>query len=247
MNSGQTWLEHNQMQGMLPDYVFGRLSEEEQKLFETNLGNFPDLQDEIKNLRGVFQRLDTMDLDAEIEWRTRNMSVKVHDRLTYNRRNPGLYGKLMRYLAPALGVAFIALYLYNPNFLDKNKLIQQQQQQQKQIAVASPLPDQIINDKDLASLDASMLSMKDMNDLTDLSSSQQTNIAGIAVDGESQSIQDEADDYIAKQLLGNSKQSSKLVLSQDDNYDDLIEQIEQLDDNDIQYILKELKNAKISS
>ena len=74
-------LTYKEMQEMLPDFVFGRLSEEEKKLFEFNLQNYTDLQNEVNQVKDVFGRIDEMELDKKITQKTRNLSIKVMKRM----------------------------------------------------------------------------------------------------------------------------------------------------------------------
>lgn len=77
---------YTEMQEHLPDYVFGRLSPEECQRFETTLPDYPDLQKEVLEVRKVFQKLDSMNLDNYIERKTKNIPAKVSARLQQRRQ-----------------------------------------------------------------------------------------------------------------------------------------------------------------
>jgi hypothetical protein len=70
-------LTYKEMQEWLPDYVFGRLHDEDRITFEQFLPQYPDLVDEIKQVNAVFHRIEAMELDKKIDYRTRNLSIKV--------------------------------------------------------------------------------------------------------------------------------------------------------------------------
>lgn len=71
----------------LPDYIFERLDSAEKELFEISLQNFPDLIQEVENVQNVFSRLQSMDIDRLLDKKTKNIPVKVSQRLR-ERTNP---------------------------------------------------------------------------------------------------------------------------------------------------------------
>jgi hypothetical protein len=77
---------YTEMQEHLPDYVFGRLSPEECQRFESTLPDYPDLQKEVVEVRNVFQKLESMNLDNYVERKTKNIPVKVSARLQQRRQ-----------------------------------------------------------------------------------------------------------------------------------------------------------------
>ncbi|MGE5481140.1 MAG: hypothetical protein ACM3U1_12030 [Chloroflexota bacterium] len=103
-------LSYEEMQQELPDYLFGRLSEERRRAFEATLPDFPDLREEIQGVRKVFAKVDRMDLDAKMEFRSRNVSVKVLDRLEARRRNAWTWRKAT---VPGLGLIALVIIVFN--------------------------------------------------------------------------------------------------------------------------------------
>lgn len=77
---------YTEMQEHLPDYVFGRLSPEERQRFEDALPDYPDLQKEVLEVRRVFQKLESMNLDNYLERKTKNIPVKVSNRFQQRRQ-----------------------------------------------------------------------------------------------------------------------------------------------------------------
>lgn len=76
-----------ELEELLPDYVFGRLNSEEKELFEKLIQNYPDLIQEVENVRNVFARLQCMDIDSLLDKKTRNIPFKVSQRFL-ERKNP---------------------------------------------------------------------------------------------------------------------------------------------------------------
>ncbi len=114
---------YKKMQENLPDYVFGRLTDSDKLWFEENLSDFPDIQEEIKQVKAVFNRIEKIDFRSDIEHKTRNLSVKVMDRMdaTYLDKKYGGFKKRVLYPAVSLAVLMIVTYysvFYNPVFID---------------------------------------------------------------------------------------------------------------------------------
>ncbi len=73
-------LELKQMQELLVDYVLNRISDEDKILFEQNLGNYPEIEEELIQSRKLFQRIEQTDFDKITSGRTRNTAYKVRNR-----------------------------------------------------------------------------------------------------------------------------------------------------------------------
>lgn len=106
-----TRLSYKEMQELLPDYVFGRLSDNDKKIFEYNLFEYPDINEEVIKVREVFQKVEDMKLDAKIEGHTRNLSVKVQERLRRMPKSLQYQSIIFRYIIPTLGILIIAVLI----------------------------------------------------------------------------------------------------------------------------------------
>ncbi len=104
-------LNYREMQEMLPDYVFGRLNQEDKALFESNLPNYPDIRQEIAQVSEVFAKVEEMDFDKIIESKARNLSVRVKDRMR-KRKKFSTYSWTMKYAVPTMAVAVLVFYTY---------------------------------------------------------------------------------------------------------------------------------------
>jgi hypothetical protein len=129
-----TKYNRREMEENLPDYIFGRLNSESKEIFERTLPNFPDLIEEIKQVRNVFNKLEQIDFDKISYLQTKDLPDKVAIRLrtnthsqtykNYNNRFEQKYIRSWKYLLPAMAIlVFIALILPNIYLNNKNKAI----------------------------------------------------------------------------------------------------------------------------
>jgi hypothetical protein len=81
MNNAQSQLSRAEAEAMLPDYVFGQLTEYEKDVFEASLANYPDLKEEMTDMQLVFKNLEKEKYKNMHAQRTRNLSVSVLKRL----------------------------------------------------------------------------------------------------------------------------------------------------------------------
>jgi len=111
---------YKRLEELLPEYIFNRATNEEIDFFEKNVNNYPDLVEEVNNVRHVFSKVDDMDFDRMISQKTRNLSVKVNKRL-YGREKSGNQVLIYRYVVPTFGLALLAfLILSNYNIFKPN-------------------------------------------------------------------------------------------------------------------------------
>jgi anti-sigma factor RsiW len=79
--NNQSSLSRAEAEAMLPDYVFGQLTEYEKDVFEASLANYPDLKEEMADMQLVFKYLEKEKYKNMHAQRTRNLSVSVLKRL----------------------------------------------------------------------------------------------------------------------------------------------------------------------
>lgn len=97
----------------LPDYIFGRLSKDDIIFFEQNVNLFPDLMKECDDAKAFFNKLENMDFDKVFDEHTKNISVKVHNKMQKIRPVP-VWAKISRIAFPVVAIA--ALFFINSNF-----------------------------------------------------------------------------------------------------------------------------------
>ncbi len=118
-NNKPEQLNRKQMEELLPDYIFGRLETGDSLRFENSLPSYPDLIDEIKTVRKVFDEVEKMDFNKKIEHRARNLSVQVLKKKYETTSKSRLTkGKVYRTAIPIMAVIAMA-FVYFQNF-EKN-------------------------------------------------------------------------------------------------------------------------------
>ncbi len=233
-------LNYKGMQEMLPDYVFGRLSAEDVELYENNLPDYPDLQDEIEEVRKVFGKVETMDFDKKIAQRTRNLSIKVMNRMEIYKAKQRRFSFATRYVVPTFGLAIVLILIFvmNPN-LDKSKT-------GKDILERKPGEFQFLKNKDALTLFDSPVQEADFLALS-------TNLATENVKELSHPGMDEStaksiwenfiSEHISSSLTG--IETSFASLPDQHNYN-LMNEMSSLEENDFQNILEEISNVKFT-
>ncbi len=105
------------LEELLPDYAFQSISDHEKLFFESNIKNFPDLQKELTEVKSVFCRIDKMNLNDDYSQRSRNISVKVLDKINH----PGISNRsfLFRFVAPVFGLALLTVLIINTGVFNK--------------------------------------------------------------------------------------------------------------------------------
>lgn len=109
------------LEQMLPDYALGKLSAEDKDIFEQNIPAYPDLEKELDSFRIMFSRMENVDFDSPLEERTRNISVKVNERLA-EKRSKKKAGVILKYISPvaAMLVITIGIFLLTPGNDNQN-------------------------------------------------------------------------------------------------------------------------------
>lgn len=107
-------LSRSELEGMLPDYTFGRLNDEEQRLFEISVEHFPDLVEEVQTVREAFDRFEQTDFRAAQERRARNLSVFVQRAYQKDAEGRMRRQQLMRRIAPLVALSVLILFVFSP-------------------------------------------------------------------------------------------------------------------------------------
>jgi len=235
-------LSYKEMQEQLPDYVFGSISEENKMRFESTLPDYPDLLEEIKQVQLVFSKVEQMDFKRIIDKGARNLSVKVNRRLSTNSSRFSRQRFVLKYLVPTVGMVILAMLIMKNPFSknqdsvginkkytekthnvivpsDTKKIFDKPSDSKENIKVAATLPSKVLPNEDLASLDQLKSEIEEI-----------------------------FTDYLSDSGFGNSISNSDVLNKiQFLPVFDLNEEINKLNEKDLQEILKELGNEKISS
>lgn len=114
-------LDRNSIEEMMADYAFGRLSSNESQIFEASIKDHSDLLDELEEINKVFNRVDELDFNKVMKESSRNVSVKVLNKM--NRPKEGLILNFLKLknVIPTLGLVVISYILLVNNQFDNQK------------------------------------------------------------------------------------------------------------------------------
>ncbi|MBI3258189.1 MAG: hypothetical protein HYZ54_01720 [Ignavibacteriae bacterium] len=214
-------LSRKQTEEMLPDYAFGRLGAEDSLRFEKSIEAYPDLSQELKDIQGVFSKVEKMDFNSILENRTRNISVRVQERLaTKNAKNNSM-SRLFRLVIPTVSIVALAIFFFSSgnSLFHSNELSSNLDGENRHIQVVH-------------SSDASILLSEDVTlnaVLAEVVSHQNNNEINIPVQDNNV-----IDDLIADNLLPETEEPAETSPVDPNNL------WEYLNDNEIQDILKDL-------
>ena len=234
-------LSLKEMQDLFCDYVFKKLSDEEMKAFEDSLVKYPDLQKELDEVNVAFNKLQQKKLDKKISAYTRNLSVKVNQKL-YERTGFGFkFQKLGNYLIPAAGLVTILLivsyfYLFDT---DNNNL----QYRTKHKTFTG------LTENDIKSLykdgKTEINYLAEFQELIPVSSQYHSDLLAELDEKKVVSALTELyDNVLSEQILEDAVTFTKFESSK--QYE-LFDKLEKLEEKDIENILKELENADFNS
>lgn len=225
----QKKLTRQEIEELLPDYIFGRLSPEECEIVESNLPNYPDLITEIDDVRKVFSRLERMDVERLVERKTRNIPVKINLQLA-KKKSPLHYFSNKGFITAVagIGVIIIALSLFfskAPKNVDKS--INLTMETKETPLISFDIPDTLLPDnfesKDIFSpiLDESFYSFDE-------------------------NIAETISEIVDEEIIGMLDKStfSKISLGKISELE-IIKNLDKIEENDFQQILEELKDVKI--
>lgn len=105
-------LTRKQLEEMLPDYAFGRLGAEDSLQFEQSIEEYPDLNQELRDIQSVFSKVEKMDFNSILENRTRNISVRVQQRLASKNSQSSSFSRLFRFVIPTAALAAMAYFVF---------------------------------------------------------------------------------------------------------------------------------------
>ena len=103
---------YEQMQELLPDYVFNRLNEDDIIIYETALPDYPDLVQEVKDVRSVFAKVEEMDFKKILDGKTKNLSVKVMQKLEKQKKYQFRHSRVYRIYIPTIAIAAMMLIFF---------------------------------------------------------------------------------------------------------------------------------------
>ena len=223
-------LDIKQMQELLPDYVFGKLDEESKANFEANLSEFPEIQKEAEDAIKVFKRFEQMDVDALLSRKNVNMSVKVHKKIEARAKKPKF--SMMKYYIPIAAAIALVFVLTNNKSVNINSI--------RDNANTHTIKE-FVSVNDVNVIIDSTRSTAEITNTTEeiIAQVASAQIADVIPDGET--AKELSDKLLATEL--SKINAEDMIISDNTNYD-LLSGIEELNENQFQTFLKELKNEK---
>jgi len=113
-----------EMKDLLSDYAFGKMSEYEKSIFEENLSDFPEIENEVLEIRSAFSKINQSEIKENLDKRTANISYKVNQTKYSKQRNRNLLFSLLKISVPVLlfTIGFLAVDRFNEQ--KQNKIVE---------------------------------------------------------------------------------------------------------------------------
>lgn len=244
MENGDQLLE--KMRQNLPDYVFGRLSKSEKAEFERELPNYPELEKEVAEVRAVFAKAEKIDFDAVLGQRTRNLSIKIKERVRGRRSKVASSRAYYRFLIPVAGVIVVGFLVFTGG-IDFSRFFGESADP---VADVSETPTQEI--VFVQSADAIVAEAENEDQFEEILAVSLPDLTAedIAANFESQMFDEDyptgdlVEDLIAETIAGIPvEESDALYAGAARSYVYMMDEIDNLNEDDVNYILEELSHV----
>ena len=232
-------LSYNQMQEMLPDYVFNRVSMNDALIFEENLLRYPELIKEIRDVRRVFGNVEKMDLNNTINQKTRHLSIKVRNGYKKDCRKPQNSILGFRYIMPIIAILAVSALFYSYFQSQSNSTNETKQSYTENIKEIVKPQEVLVVMSDTSISDDDYIEIT--NELS--SDDNQINMDELILDKET--FNESLDEYLSSLLFDE--------ISEDDYFDymnstnesnNIFIPIDEISEDDFQLILKDIENEK---
>lgn len=111
---------HSELESLLPEYLFGDMDVDTKLRFEESAKNYSDIMAEIENVKMTLSKFDEYDLKGNIKQESRNLSVKVQEKLAKKKKTSHIMGTFPKYVYPSLGLlTLVYLFFFTDNFDEK--------------------------------------------------------------------------------------------------------------------------------
>lgn len=111
---------HSELESLLPEYLFGDMDVDTKLRFEKSAKNYSDIMSEIENVKMTLSKFDEYDLKGNIKQESRNLSVKVQEKLAKKKKTSHIMGTFPKYVYPSLGLlTLVYLFFFTDNFDEK--------------------------------------------------------------------------------------------------------------------------------
>ena len=109
-----------ELEKLLPEYLFGEMSNEDKLHFEESAKDYPEILSEMQNVRDTFEKFEKFDLKSTIKQESKNLSVKVQEKKSKSRKNSIAMGVLPKYVYPSLGLLVLVYFLFFTDTFNSN-------------------------------------------------------------------------------------------------------------------------------
>lgn len=218
-----------EMEERLPDYIFDELSIEEKEIFDNSLPDYPDIAEEITQVRKTFALLDKIDYDKVLFDKTKDIPSRVVRAL--NQPKPSRKGQTLRFLVPALVVSALLFVAINTGLIDKSILLPQfQKKGSEKLAKIDQSIDEIFASSDIDSeIDYQYIDARDYADMN------------------FEDYYSEIDQYFHEYVYDVEQYFSTFNLPTVDMLFLITNNLNNIDEDSFEKIIEEVKNAKLKS
>lgn len=220
-------IDLHRMEELLPDYVFGKLDNEEKALFEYNLQYYPEIKQEADDAKRVFQKFEQMDVDAFLNSKTKNTSVAVHRKLEKRQSKFGKFAMAKYYLPIAAAIALIYV-IYTKS--DSNNSLSKQE-------IASHKTKEYVSVNDVNIIIDSTSSQIEIAETTEVIINNNKGVFSDIIP-DTETANNLSDKLLSQEL---AKIDADELLITDNSNINLLSGLEELDETQFQTFLKELK------
>lgn len=236
-------LTYYEVQLMLPDYAFNRLSEEDKIIFEKSIISYPDLQKELEDVRRVFHKVEQTDFDGKFARKTRNLSVEVINKYQMKKSVSG-FQSLTKYLVPTLGIFIVILLIWKGGFLFQSKTLTDN-------ANPDNIPTKKLVNFSHSELSVVLDTMISEDDFILASGNMATSLGNDLSKSsliETENLEEALNELYSEEVLGKILYlfGTDMIKSEIDFFQ-ILSEIDNIELNDLQLILEELENVKIPS
>ena len=99
-----------EMEQRLPAYIFGELCDAEKEIFESSIADFPDILNEITEVRRTFELLNQIDFDKVLFDKTKDLPARVVRKVARSNKKTTKFIVPLRFLVPAIVTAAILFF-----------------------------------------------------------------------------------------------------------------------------------------
>ena len=216
---------YSEMKERLADYCFGNLTDQENELFERCLSKYDDLIKEVKAIQSAFPVEKKAQVNDFLASKAHNLSVKINERL--EKRAVRKRYTLAKYLAPAFGILLLFLVVYEPfnSILTKN--------------------DNSLGNKEVSNLIDEVQNPEEL--IVYVTDAPISGEMDLVPEIQSDEIDEVYEEMIENNLFSEIDDQIDGLNVMNLNEDEMYYILNNLNNNDVELILKELQNEKIVS